>query len=463
MNLFEDLKWRGLVKDISSPDIEKLLNGEPISFYWGTDPTADSLHLGHYSSLVTAKRLAKAGHHPILLIGGATGLIGDPRPTAEREIISKETLNKNLEGISKQVSALFDGKAELVNNYDWFKGYEFLDFLRDVGKYINVNYMLDKDIIRRRLETGITYAEFSYTLIQGYDFLRLFEDKNCVLQAEGSDQWGNITTGIDLIRKKTGKEAYGFTMPLVLDKTGKKFGKSEGNALWLDKNKTSSYELYQYLVNVDDSLVIDYLKIFTFLSKEEIEEYKNKFVNHVTQSHLPLYISQNQESSPTQFQSIQCELYTFYLNEPLVDVYQQFCVPEYFYNQLYPYQKTGLKWLLTLYHEEVGGILADEMGLGKTLQVISLLFTLKYTQERKKLLTIIQSQDCKDEQNQLNYHAIHKLYTRNRIQYRVLLLCPATLLSHWTREIRRWAPILRVLVLHSNSESILSGMIHIYI
>lgn len=290
MNLFEDLKWRGLVKDISSPDIEKLLNGEPISFYWGTDPTADSLHLGHYSSLVTAKRLAKAGHHPILLIGGATGLIGDPRPTAEREIISKETLNKNLEGISKQVSALFDGKAELVNNYDWFKGYEFLDFLRDVGKYINVNYMLDKDIIRRRLETGITYAEFSYTLIQGYDFLRLFEDKNCVLQAEGSDQWGNITTGIDLIRKKTGKEAYGFTMPLVLDKTGKKFGKSEGNALWLDKNKTSSYELYQYLVNVDDSLVIDYLKIFTFLSREEIEEYERKNNEHpeAREAHIAL-------------------------------------------------------------------------------------------------------------------------------------------------------------------------------
>ena len=272
MNLFEDLKWRGLVKDISSPDIEKLLNGEPISFYWGTDPTADSLHLGHYSSLVTAKRLAKAGHHPILLIGGATGLIGDPRPTAEREIISKETLNKNLEGISKQVSALFDGKAELVNNYDWFKGYEFLDFLRDVGKYINVNYMLDKDIIRRRLETGITYAEFSYTLIQGYDFLRLFEDKNCVLQAEGSDQWGNITTGIELGRKMDNKELYGFTMPLILDSTGKKFGKSEGNALWLSKEKTSAYKIYQYLINSDDSKVIEYLKVFTFLSKEEILE-----------------------------------------------------------------------------------------------------------------------------------------------------------------------------------------------
>lgn len=280
MTFFEELKWRGLIKDVSSPDIEKKLNEESITFYWGTDPTADSLHLGHYSSLVTAKRLAKAGHHPILLVGGATGLIGDPRPTAEREIIDKEVLNRNLEGIRKQVDKIFDGKAEIVNNYDWFKGYEFLDFLRDVGKYINVNYMLDKDIIRRRLESGITYAEFSYTLIQGYDFLRLFLDHNCVLQAEGSDQWGNITTGIDLIRKITGNEAYGFTMPLVLDKNGKKFGKSEGNALWLDKNKTSSYKLYQYLVNVDDSMVIDYLKIFTFLTKEEIDELEIKNKEH---------------------------------------------------------------------------------------------------------------------------------------------------------------------------------------
>lgn len=271
MTLFEELKWRGLIKDISSPELEKKLNEDKITFYWGTDPTADSLHLGHYSSLITAKRLAEYGHKPILLVGGATGLIGDPRPTAEREIMDKKVLEKNLEGISKQVEKIFAGKATIVNNYDWFKGYEFLDFLRDVGKYINVNYMLDKDIIRRRLETGITYAEFSYTLIQGYDFLRLFQDHDCILQASGSDQWGNITTGIDLIRKITGKTAYGFTMPLVLDKTGKKFGKSEGNALWLDKNKTSSYALYQYLINTDDSIVIDYLKIFTFLTKEEIE------------------------------------------------------------------------------------------------------------------------------------------------------------------------------------------------
>ena len=272
MKLYDELLWRGLNKDVSSDEIKNILNNEKITFYWGTDPTAPSLHLGHYSSLVTAKRLAKAGHHPILLVGGATGLIGDPRPTGEREIISKETVLNNIEGIKKQVFRIFDGKAEIVNNYDWTKDFSFLDFLRDVGKYINVNYMLNKDIINRRLETGITFAEFAYTLIQGYDFLHLFKEKNCVLQAEGSDQWGNITTGLELIKKIEGKEAYGFTMPLVLDKYGNKFGKSEGNALWLDKNLTSSYELYQYLVNVDDSMVISYLKIFTFLSKEEIEK-----------------------------------------------------------------------------------------------------------------------------------------------------------------------------------------------
>jgi tyrosyl-tRNA synthetase len=285
MKLFDELKWRGLVKDIAGSDIEDRLNNDHITFYWGTDPTADSLHLGHYSSLLTAKRLANAGHHPILLVGGATGLIGDPRPTAEREIIAKDTLNKNLEGIKKQVDRIFDGRATIVNNYDWMKDYNYLDFLRDVGKYINVNYMLAKDIINRRLETGITYAEFSYTLMQGYDFLHLYEKYNCVMQAEGSDQWGNITTGIDLIRKKTGKEAYGFTMPLVLDAQGNKFGKSEGNALWLDINKTSSYELYQYLINTDDSMCESYLKIFTFLSPEEIMDVVRK---HNEEPHLRL-------------------------------------------------------------------------------------------------------------------------------------------------------------------------------
>lgn len=290
MKLYDELLWRGLIKDTAGEDLEKKLNEERITFYWGTDPTADSLHLGHYSSLITAKRLAKAGHHPILLVGGATGLIGDPRPTAEREIIDKKVIEKNIDGIRNQVDKIFDGKAEIVNNYEWMKDYSFLDFLRDIGKYINVNYMLNKDIINRRLDTGITYAEFSYTLIQGYDFLHLFREKNCILQAEGSDQWGNITTGLELIKKIEGKEAYGFTMPLVLDKYGNKFGKSEGNALWLDKNKTSSYELYQYLINVDDSMVIDYLKIFTFLNKEEIEklELDNKTNPELRNAHKAL-------------------------------------------------------------------------------------------------------------------------------------------------------------------------------
>ena len=283
MTNWEELQWRGLVKDVAGENIEDLINNKSVTFYWGTDPTADSLHLGHYSSLVTAKRLMKMGHKPILLCGGATGRIGDPRPTAEREIISIEVLNHNIECIRKQIDTIFDGNAKLVNNYDWFKGYEFLDFLRDVGKYINVNYMLNKDIINRRLETGITYAEFSYMLIQGYDFLNMYRKMNCVMQVEGSDQWGNITTGIDLIRKIDGKEAYAFTMPLILDSNGKKFGKSEGNALWLDKDKTSSYSLYQYLINTDDAKVLEYLKVFTFLTPEEILDVMDR---HNKEPHL---------------------------------------------------------------------------------------------------------------------------------------------------------------------------------
>ncbi len=273
MTLYEDLKWRGLIKDVAGDEAElqKILDGEAFSFYWGTDPTADSLHLGHYSSLCMAKRLANAGKHPVLLCGGATGRIGDPRPTAEREIISDEAVNNNIKGIRDQVSRIVP-QAELVDNYDWMKDYTFLNFLRDIGKYINVNYMLGKDIIQRRLETGITYAEFSYMLMQGYDFLHLFQEKNCIMQVAGSDQWGNITTGVDFIRKVLDKTAYAFTMPLILDSNGKKFGKSEGNALWLDKEKTTPYAIYQYLINTDDSKVLEYLKVFTFLTKEEIED-----------------------------------------------------------------------------------------------------------------------------------------------------------------------------------------------
>ena len=273
MSLYEDLKWRGLIKDVAGEECElqKVLDGKPFSFYWGTDPTADSLHIGHYSSLCMAKRLANAGHHPVLLCGGATGRIGDPRPTAEREIISEEKVNNNIEGIRQQIKD-FVPSAELDTNYGRMKASPFLNFLRDIGKYINVNYMLDKDIIRRRLENGITFAEFSYMLLQGYDFVHLYQEKNCIMQVAGSDQWGNITTGVDLIRKILDKPAYAFTMPLILDATGKKFGKSEGNALWLNKEKTAPYAIYQYLINSDDSKVLEYLKVFTFLSRQQIEE-----------------------------------------------------------------------------------------------------------------------------------------------------------------------------------------------
>ena len=283
MKLFEELKWRGLIKDITSPELEEKLNNGKLTFYIGTDPTADSMHIGHYSSFLISKRLAKAGHHPILLIGGATGRIGDPRPTTEREMKTIEEIEANTKNLKKQAEEIFG--FEVVNNYDWIKNINTIDFLRDYGKYFSVNYMMDKDIIRRRLDTGITFTEFSYMLLQSLDFLHLHEEKGVTLQVAGSDQWGNITAGVDLVRKKTGHEVYAFTMPLILDASGNKFGKSEGNALWLDKNKTSSYELYQYLINSDDGLVESYLKVFTFLTKEEIEDIMEK---HNKEPHLRL-------------------------------------------------------------------------------------------------------------------------------------------------------------------------------
>ena len=278
MTCFEDLKYRGLIKDISSPDLEKKLNEESLTFYIGTDPTADSMHIGHFSSFLIATRLAKYGHKPILLVGGATGLIGDPKPSLERQMISKEQVEKNVLGLTKQAKKIFG--FEVVNNYDWIKDINTIDFLRDYGKYINVNYMLDKDIIARRLDSGITFCEFAYTILQGLDFLHLYKEKGVTLEVAGSDQWCNITTGIELARKKEDVELYGLTMPLVLDANGVKFGKTEGNALWLDKNKTSSYELYQYLINSDDTCVIDYLKKLTFLTKEEIEAIEVKHKEH---------------------------------------------------------------------------------------------------------------------------------------------------------------------------------------
>ena len=278
MTLVEDLKWRGLIKDISSPELEEKLNKGGLTFYIGTDPTADSLHVGHLSSFLISKRLKEAGHHPILLVGGGTGMIGDPRPTTERAMISKDEVRHNFECLKAQVEKIFG--FEVVNNNDWYKDINVIDFLRDYGKFFNINYMLDKDIIRRRLDSGITYTEFSYMILQALDFKWLHENKGVDMQCAGSDQWGNITAGIDLIRKSTGDEVYAFTMPLVTDSQGKKFGKSEGNALWLDKEKTSSYKLYQFFTNVEDVKVIDYLKIYTFLSKEEIEEYERKNNEH---------------------------------------------------------------------------------------------------------------------------------------------------------------------------------------
>ena len=278
MTLFEDLKWRGLVQDISDEELIDKLNKGGLTFYIGTDPTADSMHIGHYSSFLISKRLAKAGHHPILLVGGATGLIGDPKPDSERPMISKEEVARNFIGLKKQAESIFG--FEVVNNFDWTKDINVIDFLRDYGKYFNVNYMLAKDKVKSRLDSGITYAEFSYMILQAMDFLYLFEKRGCVLQVAGSDQWGNITSGIELIRKKLDKTAYGMVMPLVVDSTGRKFGKTEGNALWLDKNKTSSYKLYQYLINLEDSMIVDYLKKLTFLSREEIEELDKKNREH---------------------------------------------------------------------------------------------------------------------------------------------------------------------------------------
>ena len=274
MKLYDELVWRGLIENITDESLIEKINNGGLTFYIGTDPTGDSLHIGHYSTFSMATRLKKGGHNPILLIGGATGLIGDPKPTAERPMITKELLDYNYKKLRKQVEDIFG--FEVVNNYDWSKNINFIDYLRDYGKYFNLNYMLNKETVKSRLDIGITYTEFSYMIMQSLDFLWLYENKGCTLQIGGSDQWGNITSGVELIRKKINKEAYGLTMPLITKADGTKFGKSEGNAIWLDINKTSSYEMYQFFLNAEDSKVIEYLKKLTFLSVDEINELEKK-------------------------------------------------------------------------------------------------------------------------------------------------------------------------------------------
>lgn len=288
MGIYEELEWRGLIKDVSDPSIREKLNAGGMTFYIGTDPTGDSLHIGHFSSFLISKRLKDAGHHPILLVGGGTGLIGDPKPDAERPMITYEQVDHNFKCLKAQAEKIFG--FEVVNNRDWLGDINIIDFLRDYGKYFNVNLMLQKDIVRRRLDSGITFTEFTYMILQALDFWHLNKKKNVTLQVAGQDQWGNITAGIDLIRRKEGKEVYGFTMPLLTKSDGSKFGKTNGKAIWLDINKTSAYEMYQFFINSEDSKVIDYLKFLTFLSKEEIEELerKNQEAPHLREAHKAL-------------------------------------------------------------------------------------------------------------------------------------------------------------------------------
>lgn len=284
MNIFEELKARGLVFQTTDEEaLVKALTEGQVSYYTGYDPTADSLHLGHLVAILTSRRLQLAGHKPYALVGGATGLIGDPSfKDAERSLQTKETVLDWSAKIKGQLSQFLDfengeNKAELVNNYDWFSQISFIDFLRDVGKYFTVNYMMSKESVKKRIETGISYTEFAYQIMQGYDFYELNDKHNVTLQIGGSDQWGNMTAGTELLRRKSDKIAHVMTVPLITDASGKKFGKSEGNAVWLDADKTSPYEMYQFWLNVMDDDAVRFLKIFTFLSLQEIAEIEEAF------------------------------------------------------------------------------------------------------------------------------------------------------------------------------------------
>ncbi len=281
MNFVEELRWRGMVHTMM-PGTEELLSKEQVTAYIGFDPTADSLHIGHLCSVMILRHFQRCGHKPIALIGGATGMIGDPSgKSAERNLLTEETLRHNIEGMRKQLSKFLDfdsdapNHAELVNNYDWMKDYTFLDFAREIGKHITVNYMMAKDSVQKRLNgearDGLSFTEFTYQLLQGYDFLHLYETKGCKLQMGGSDQWGNITTGAELIRRVNGGEVYALTSPLITKADGGKFGKTESGNVWLDPRYTSPYKFYQFWLNVSDEDAARYIKIFTALSKEEVE------------------------------------------------------------------------------------------------------------------------------------------------------------------------------------------------
>lgn len=283
MNFIEELQWRGMIHDIT-PGTEEQLNKEMTTAYIGFDPTADSLHIGNLLPIMMLVHFQRHGHKPVVLVGGATGLVGDPSGKAEeRKLLSVELIHHNLECQKNQLMKFLnfqtgENRAEMVNNFDWFKGYTFLDFIRDVGKHISVNYMMSKDSVKKRLDTGMSFTEFSYQLVQGYDFYWLFRNKNCKLQMGGSDQWGNIVTGTELIRRMyfdlEGKEAEAFalTCPLVTKADGSKFGKSEGGNIWLDPKKTSPYQFYQYWLNVSDEDVENFIRFFTLFTREEIGE-----------------------------------------------------------------------------------------------------------------------------------------------------------------------------------------------
>jgi tyrosyl-tRNA synthetase len=304
MNLIEELRWRGMIQDIM-PGTEEQLNKEMTSAYIGFDPTADSLHIGSLVPILLLVHLQKAGHKPFALIGGATGMVGDPSgKSEERNLLSEDILQHNLAGVKKQLSSFLDfdeskpNAAVMVNNYDWFKQMLFLDFIRDVGKHITVNYMMAKDSVKKRIdgETGISFTEFSYQLIQGYDFYYLYKHHNCKLQMGGSDQWGNITTGTELIRRKAGGEAFAFTCPLLTKSDGGKFGKTEKGNIWLDANRTSPYEFYQFWLNASDEDAKKWIKIFTFLSEDEIndliKQHDENAANRLLQKTLSKQITQ---------------------------------------------------------------------------------------------------------------------------------------------------------------------------